>query len=228
MDSFGKFIGDRKPDLARIARATRGEHSVGDVANEAWVLAVELCERHAIAADFCDPHFQSLLLSHLFQRLVRFTELNVRHGVRLDHATNGSDGEGSHPLIDRLADTREDPLQSAIGAEERAHRAAREPTEFSPAAAYLTLLRRFDNRMRSLAGHLLISLSHAYRCCEKARWLAAHQRSVAWTPADPAAAVRPWRTVRTERIPRQLEFDFENTFPFSTPAVAHATSSRPV
>jgi hypothetical protein len=227
MDSFGTFIGDRKADLARIARATRGEHSVGDVANEAWVLAIELSERHSNAADFCDPQFQSLLLSHLFQRLVRFTELNVRHGVRLDHPANGSDGEGSHPLIDRLADTGEDPLQSAITAHERAHRAAHEPNEFSLAAAYLTLLRRFDNRMRSLAGHLLISLSHAYRCCEKARWLAAHQRSVAWAPADPSAAVRPWRTGRTERIPRQLQFDFENKFPFSTPAVAPVTSSQP-
>ena len=86
MDGFAKFIGERNADLRRIARSTRGEHSIEDVTNEAWILAVELASRNATRADFRDAAFQSLLLSHLYQRLVRYTELTVRNGLQIGRA----------------------------------------------------------------------------------------------------------------------------------------------
>jgi hypothetical protein len=214
MDAFTKFTIERRSDLIRIARHTQGEHTVGDVVNEAWLLAERFPERRCVGADFCDVVFQQTLLAHLYQRLVRYTERNIRHAVRLDHPScDASDT----PLIDRIADPSGDPLSAAIAAQDI--RSLPNETAFSLAAAYLILLNRFDNRMRSLSNHLLISLSHAYRCCAKARWLVAHQHSLAWKPPDAETAVRPWRTFRARRTPRQLEFEFPAALPL---LAAHA------
>jgi hypothetical protein len=218
MDAFTKFTVARRPDLRRIARHTQGEHSVEDVVNEAWLLAAHLWERGDIAADFGDTAFQQRLLAHLYQKLVRYTERNIRHALRLDHPTRD---ESTTPLIDRLADAGTDPLSTAIAAQECP--SSRNDTVFSLAVAYLFLLRRFNNRMRALANHLLISLSHAYRCCARARWLVAQQHSLPWKPSDAKTALRPWRTFRARHTPRQLELEFGPAMPL----FAHAISPLP-
>lgn len=57
-----------------------------DVAQKAWLMAGPLAERRGLALDFLDPDFQYLLLRHLYQVLVRYTDLHVHYGVRLNHA----------------------------------------------------------------------------------------------------------------------------------------------
>lgn len=41
-DVFKRFTIQRRKDLARIARHTRGEHQFDDVVNEAWIQGFEL------------------------------------------------------------------------------------------------------------------------------------------------------------------------------------------
>ena len=76
--AFEQFVAQRKSDLQRISRHTQGEHQLADVMNEAWLVAHGLQSRNSVVVDFLSRSFQDLLISHLYQRLVRYTEQNVR------------------------------------------------------------------------------------------------------------------------------------------------------
>ena len=67
MDAFARFQRDRGKDLRRIASATRGEHSLDDVRQEAWLIADQVAHRTGRAKDFDDPDFQSLLIACLYR-----------------------------------------------------------------------------------------------------------------------------------------------------------------
>ena len=208
LDMFSRFITERRGDLKRIARHTRGEHSDDDVVNEAWLMAETLSERFGLAIDYLDVQFQELLLSHLYQQLVRYAERNVRHAIRLDHGADAH--EVSHPLAKRLSgDESREPLSVMLSSEEHSASTSHPNLHHSLASAYLTLLRHCDNRMRRVARHLLISLSYAYRCCANARQTTTRQHALELAPPAAISALRPWRHQRLERIPQQLEFDFE-------------------
>lgn len=218
MDAFDQFVVHHKNALERIARATRSEHQYNDVVQEAWIMAREMTAAGGVA-DFLDPAFPKMLLSHLYQKLVRYTELNVRHATRLDHSGNSDAGEGAtHPLNDKLVgDHGRDPLSYLQAAEDAPDPSLHQQHLHSLAGAYLTLLNRLGNRMHAVAGHLLISLSYTYRCYARARWFAARQIPLTLTVADADFVLGPWRRTRATRTPVQLVFDFEDELPFNVP-----------
>ncbi|MDQ0086062.1 hypothetical protein J2W35_006443 [Variovorax boronicumulans] len=212
-DAFVQFLRIRQSDLRRISRHTRGEASLEDVQAEAWLMAVHLRNK-GVPIDLSRPEHQSLLISHLYQHLVRYTELNVRNAVRLDHAPNGEEG-AIHPLAHLLAAQahydplvalmqRQEELQAGVESDLNAHQ--------SLASAYLCLLGRLGNRMTNLADHLMISLSYCYRRCAHARTLAVCQRALpsAAMVTDSKFVPGAWRRFRIHRIPVQLSFDFES------------------
>jgi len=187
-DPFTQFLQQQASALRRIARAARGEHSAADVAQEACRLA----ERHGRPIDFAEPAFQDLLLRHLYQALVRHTELNVRHTVRLDHAI-GTDSDETTPdwRMKQLVDDRQDdPLSHWLAHEKRAG----QPDPDTPHAwAWTVLLRECGQHMPSVAMRLLIPVSRAYRCCARARQLANGQHPLALPPIVDARQLGPWR-----------------------------------
>ncbi|MFT3816856.1 MAG: hypothetical protein QM750_04370 [Rubrivivax sp.] len=213
-DPFTQFLSRRRSDLRRISHATQGEASLEDVESEAWLMVSDLGNK-GFAINLRLPEHQELLISHLYQHLVRYTELNVRHAIRLDHAPEGGDGE-LHPLAYRLAaDADSDPLVALMQAQDQ-RRKLDEEASLNPhqslAGAYLCLLKHLGGRMPALADHLLISLSYCYRRCAHARTLAVHQQAL-----PPAAMVTDagfipgaWRHYRLQRQPVQLSFDFES------------------
>lgn len=211
MEAFNRFVLDRESDLRRIARHTRGECAYDDVINEAWLMAERLKQR--TPADISDPAFQQLLLSHLYQHLVRYTELNIRRAVRLDHAPDDTESGSSHPLQRKLA-AHDDPLAFLIRSNEKPF-TSQANEHHSLAGVHLILLRHFGHGMRRVARHLLISLSQAYRRFAKARRVTAHQHALLLMPAATMDALKPWRRQRTRRPPRQFEFDFEERLPFA-------------
>lgn len=211
-DSFDHFLKQCKEALKRISRHSRGEFALDDVRSEAWVMWRTLAA-HGRSLDLTVPQDQETLIARLYQHLVRYTELNVRNAVRLDHAPG--DADEPHPLA-RLLSTGEhhDPLVALLEAEQARSRDLAEPTAGeSLAGAYLHLLRRFDNRMAEVAAHLLISVSYCYRRCAQARCLAAFQQplpSEALNARGASASMTgPWRRFRMMRVPVQLCFDFE-------------------
>ena len=80
---FDYFVHERQSDLKRIARHTRGEYQLSDVTSEAWVMAQEMYATKNISIRFSDPEYQELLLAYVYQALVRYTETQVRHAIRL-------------------------------------------------------------------------------------------------------------------------------------------------
>lgn len=226
--AFGKFVAQRKKDLERIRRSTRNEQELSDVINEAWLMACELSARKGVTVDVLDISFQDLLISHLYQHLVRYTEKNVRHAARLDHATPGSDQEDeSHPLMRTLmSDDGQHPLTMLVEQEQRSRQHVEIDPHHSLASAYIRLLRHFDNRMRAVADHLLISESYAYRRCAHARLLATCQKPVPLSMMDGAFIPGPWRRFRLRRTPTQLAFDFDDELPLglALPPTSSTTS----
>jgi hypothetical protein len=214
--SFERFVTAQRKKLRQIASHTRGEYQFEDVVNEAWLMAETLASRKKRVVAFENAEFQDLLLAYLYQELVRYTELNVRHAVRLDHASHEDAGDdGIHPLMRTLAsDEGRDPVALLIEHEAEALReeAAQDSLD-SLAGAYVHLLRQFDNRMAAVAEHLLISTSYAYQRCAHARLLATHQRPMPMQSCGGCSLAGPWRRFRLQRTPLQLAFDFDDGLP---------------
>lgn len=210
---FEKFLRSCRAALRRISAHTRGEHSLSDVESEAWLLAEELRLEKGLTPEFGCSEYQRKIVSYLYQKLVRYTDLNVRHAVRLDHAPAGVPEEAAHPLLAKLAaDEGFEPLAVLIQREESSADSEVEPASYeSPAAAYLQLLRRFDNKMLDVATHLLISRSCCYRRFNQALNLAKLQWPLAKEAFSTAEGLEPspWRKFRAIHVRRQLELDID-------------------
>lgn len=210
---FEQFLSRCSAALRRVAAHTRGEQSVSDVEGEAWMLAEELRLEKGLVPEFGNLDYQEKIIRFLYQKLVRRSELNVRYAVRLDHAPSGAAEDAVHPLLAKLAaDDGLEPLAILMEREESAFALAAEPASYeSPAAAYLQLLRRFDNRMLDVAAHLLISRSWCYRRFNQALTLAKLQWPLAKEAFSTAEGLEPspWRKFRAIHVRRQLELDID-------------------
>ena len=221
MDPFAQFLQQRHKDLKRIASASRGEHTLNDVRQEAWLIAEHVAHKTGRPKDFKDPDFQSLLIAFLYQQLVRYTELNVRNAVRLDHAFSDDDEDGRpRTPLDKLAgDDGRDPLSYLLALETRTPDDSPSDATLlgTNAGAWAVFLRQCDNRMRTVSGRLLISLPHAYHCMARARERATFQAAIPLRSPERSPRLGAWRRARYERIPRQLAFDFDPALDFQPP-----------
>jgi hypothetical protein len=226
MDDYSQFLRQHTRALKDISDFTKGEHRYEDVCQEAWLFAREFADHSCCQPDFLDPDFQAQVFLHLRRKLVN-GDRRFRYATRLDHAPRGDADEGAaHPLMDRLvSDEGRDPLWHLLSSGERVCEPPDESSlPLSLALAWALLLRAHGNRMRTVAGRLLISVSHAYHCCAEARRAIARQHTLALEspPAHPVLRFGPWRRYRRESIPRQLAFDFEDRLPFPDASVRDA------
>lgn len=209
-DGFQQFIIQKRSGLRRIANATRGECGIEDVIHEAWLMAHDLGVKQGEPLNLLDSDSQHKLLSHLFQHLVRYTEQKIRNAVRLDHAPAGGEEENAHPLSYLLASNGGRNVLDELAETEAGLTAERSLTSHgSLAAAYVYLLRHFDNKMAAVANHLRISRSHAYRCCAKAQQLSVCSTHIP-IPIGENFLPGPWRSFRLHRSQIQLTLDFGN------------------
>lgn len=209
MDDFTRFLGQCRADLKRIAGTTRQEHRYEDVCQQAWPEARGLADGNGGAPDYLDPASQQAVLRRLYIKLVH-GDRQFRHATRLDH---GSDDDDAHPLMRQPADNDgHDPLSDLLEAECTTEPPDEDRLPLSLALAWALLLRRHDQHMHAVAARLLISVSHAYHCGAKARWLAAHQCPMPLEPAprNVMPQLGPWRRQRAIRTPQQLAFDFDD------------------
>lgn len=220
--AFGRFVVQCAPDLRRVARGTQGEQQLDDVVSEAWMLAScgathRAAAKKGIHPDIECPAFQQLLLAHLYQALVRYTELHVRHAVRLDHAAPGSEqSDDCHPLMRTIvSDDGRDPLALLIAHETASMNEFDVDLHSSLAGAYVHLLRRFGNAMQAVAEHLMISLSYAYQRCAHARLLAVHQCALPLSSPHASFTPGPWRHFKLIRPHLQLPLDFDHDLSFA-------------
>lgn len=92
----------------------------------------------------------------------------------------------------------------------------------SLAAAYIRLLRHFDNGMDATTHHLRISVSYAYRRCAQARCLAARLQHIPIPGTD--VLPEPWRGYRLWRQEVQLTFAVDEKLPVDQKQDQRATA----
>jgi DNA-directed RNA polymerase specialized sigma24 family protein len=212
-EAFNQFVNRWKKKLRGIAYKTAGEQQYEDVVQEAWLMAHTLRADDGSSLDLCNETHQQRLLAYLYQQIIRYTEVTVRHAVRFEHAPSGcDDGEDVHPLTRTLAsDAGRNVLDALLEREADQSLEVALQAHGSLAAAYVRLLRHFDNRMDATADHLRISVSYAYRRCARARCLAEHLQHISVPGTDILPG--PWRRYRLIRQPIQLTFDFDEGLP---------------
>lgn len=154
---YDHFLNTRRAKLRQIARATRGESTLADVEQSAWLLAYELGEQRGYALDLSNPEDQGFLVRRLYNRLVKYTERLVRHALRVDEDP-GEEEAGSGATIARLlaASSNSDPAVALLREETTKAAESAIVRSYSEAAAYLVLLRRFKWNVQALAEALWI------------------------------------------------------------------------
>ncbi len=221
-EAFQRFVKAYRPRFKAIAGATKGEYTPEDIEGEAWLMAPIVAQKKGLALDFDDPFFQDRLAAFLYKELTQFAETVIRYAVKLDKQIDGEDfAVDDHPAMRKLAASDFcDPLQHLIAAEE----ATDEPREHEPhesrAGAYVHLLRRFDNRMREVAQHLLISRSYCYFRYNEALAMVQQQLPLpgAGLATDSAKNPKSWRAFRQVRRWVQMELDLGYTLSIPAPA----------
>lgn len=164
-NSFLMFKTSRREDLRRISRATRGEYSEPDLHGEAWLIADKISEKRGSAVDLSDPEDQEIVLRWLYNEVVRYTEKNIRHAVRLDRDWDLDDSESAESRLALLLAPHEWLDQPDMGGIEEKHAAILEIVRYSYSqySAYMILLKRFEWDVISLAEHLRLLANTAAR-----------------------------------------------------------------
>ncbi|MGB8423172.1 hypothetical protein [Paraburkholderia sp.] len=177
---FTRLISPMLDQLRRLAHGTRGEHSVDDLKNEAWLAAQDIHEESGVAFEPEDESFQEAILTKLRKAFGRFANRKMRFAVQLDHEQAGADGEFlPNSLASSLAapDVYE-PEIAIERAEESAAGEERLAKRFTEAVAYLRALDHFDNESSRVAAHLAITMGAFKSRLARAATTAECQRSL--------------------------------------------------
>lgn len=153
-------------------------------------MAITMQQESGREIDFSDPLCIDKLLAYLYQHLVRYTETQVRHAIRLDYWNGGDGDEQSHPLLNKLSGAETDDPAVALDVDNKASGIVN--PHHSRAAAYVRLLELLGNDTARLADYLMISLSWCYRCCKRARETVTRQQQLPQTLEDDFMP-RRWR-----------------------------------
>ena len=158
MDPFQAFLVQRRSELRRIARMTRGEHTPEDVENEAWVLADRIGSKRGVPINFSLRTDQELVLGWLHNEVVKYADKQVRYAVKLDKDWDREDADSTAHAMAQLLTAPEffDPAILLLQREEVPDPVALTKHSYSQSSAYVILLSRFDWDTEELAAHLRI------------------------------------------------------------------------
>lgn len=172
--------------------------------NEVWLVAAELLAKRNEHFDFDNPEDQDLVISHTYNKLVRYTDTMVRHARSLDQLVDDRPA-----LSERLAsDDIQNPLERLITQREENNRLEPSGHE-SIGAAWMALMRQHNNYVPNAARFLRLSLSHTYHCLNRAVALSEAQIHLPLTAGtSDAFSPRPWRRFKLYRPPEQLTLSF--------------------
>jgi len=229
MDPSQAFIVQRSSDLRRIARQTRGEHSLEDVAAEVWLMAERIATKRGFAFNFSHRCDQEQLLAWLYNHLVKYADKRLRYAVKLDKDWDNEDAESTTHSMARLlaAPDSFDPAVLLLKRETGPDPLLLTRHSYSQASAYVILLCRFDWDTEELATHLHIVtrtlLARLRWCGAWTRWQASLFDGLQVIALDfeptKARALAP-------RMQASGAADAQQTWPFPMPSdPAEASSS---
>lgn len=151
------FFRDCIAGLKRIVRHSRGEVSLDDVKNEAWVMTEEL----AIAGrplDLSCPDDQDSMIRRLYSKFVKRLKTRIGMALRLDRNWDRNDGEAGTGLAGTLvASEASDPSLALERREDPNPLELAQTSSYSQATAYAICLSRWPD-FNSLAEYLGIEV----------------------------------------------------------------------
>lgn len=153
---FQSFLAQMRAGFQRISKATKHEMTVGDLHNDAWVIALEIGDRRGRPIDFSDPDDQELVMKAVNLQNVRRGDWNMRRSVRIDQEPEGD--EAGSKWADRLpAQASSDPLVYLLALESAIDTEAMLASSYSQATAYAITFSNFNNNRQKVCMHLVIS-----------------------------------------------------------------------
>jgi hypothetical protein len=159
---FESFLSKMKSSFRRIASATKNELTVGDLQNEAWIIAHDIGEKRGHEIDFSDPFDENLVIRAVNHRKVKRGDWKMRRSVRIDE-----DPDNDDPAIkwaDRLsAPASSDPLIALLQCESGINAEAMLASSYSQAAAYVAIFYAFDYDRQEICFYLVLSDSSLMR-----------------------------------------------------------------
>lgn len=151
------FYRDCIKDLKRIAGETRGDASIDDLKNEAWIIARRL-EVKGSPLDLSSPDGQDSMLGKLYGKFVMPMKTCIGFALRLDKDWDKSDEDAGPRLGDTVAGPElSDPARALEERETPTALEASRLRSYSQATAYAICLHRWPDA-GSLAAYLAITL----------------------------------------------------------------------
>lgn len=156
LELFQAFFAKMKNRFSRLAKSTRNEKEVGDLHNDAFVIALDIGDKRGYPVDLSDPADQDLVMRELYLENVKRGDWKMRYAARIDQESEGEE-EGT-TLAERLpAPASSDPLISLLVRESEVDATTKLADSYSQATAYAITFSNFDNDRQRLCMHLVIS-----------------------------------------------------------------------
>ncbi len=156
--SFYEFLSSKEKALRRIANRTPGYLTIDELQSEAWLVAEDIGLNRGYPIDFTDYDDQETILGWLHNRLVKFSEKQIRYAIRLDEDWDNENGDSAinaRTLL-LMAPPDSDPLVWLQQKEDFINFPEMIQCSYSEASAYVLLLIKFDWNVEDLATHLHI------------------------------------------------------------------------
>lgn len=159
--AFDLFIKAKEPSLRGIANKAGPAFEFADVCQTAWIMAAKIEQDHGYTIDFSKSSDQNLVVSWVYNELIRYDHKSVRYADSVDDDTENEHGPNARALMAGLlaAPADSDPLYSLEWDEEHGTTAFLLCLQrsYSEAAAYLILLIRVHWDTPTLAERLYIT-----------------------------------------------------------------------
>ncbi len=171
------FLSDCSVNFQRIAGATGGVFTTGDVKSEAYILAYEVGEKRGYPIDFTSIDDRNLILGALHNKLVKRSDWRLKRAIRIGASDDEDDAERS-AIFELPAMPSSDPLVYLVAKEEMAATEKDLLSSFSQFRAYVVVFFRFNNNRQAICNYLLIHTSTLRRRFHRAEEIVRCQASL--------------------------------------------------
>lgn len=149
---FNDFLSAIRQKLRQISYQTKGEYSLGDLENEAYLLLEDFISTYGRYPDLTCPKEINWVPARLGFRFVKRADYRLRKAIRID-----TGDESDHPAFDIPAPESANPLYLLLFNESHLEKQQALINSYSEAKAYLVSFDHFDADKQKLSTFLCIT-----------------------------------------------------------------------
>jgi hypothetical protein len=146
-----EFLQCIRPRLRAIASQTKGEASVDDLQNEAYLLLLEFIDENLREPTLDD---RGWVISRIYNKYIKWTDYKFRNAVRLEGLENE---EGNSFVLDLPAPSISNPLVEILYKEDQLEHEVLLNNSYSEAKAYMVTFTNFNQDKVLLSSYFLIT-----------------------------------------------------------------------